>query len=126
MRKAISAAGALALLFLGTAGYARDSVDGENVVVRPYKNGTFETGEYRFGKAELFGYIGDLKDRHRVTAILLRDGDKASAEQKHVISEIAQAQQLSAVIELGGKRQPLIDPVAPAAVSESAAASAAE
>jgi hypothetical protein len=121
MRKAISVGTALALLCLALSGYARDSVDGNRVVVTPYKDGTFMTGEYRFGKAELFGYIGDLKDTKKVTGILLRDGNKATAEQKHLIAQIAKAQELDAVIELDGKQQPLVDPT-PAAEAGGAAA----
>jgi hypothetical protein len=80
--------------------------------VKPHKGGTFETGEYRFGKAELFGYIGDLKDTRKLTGILLRDGGKATPEQKHALAEIAKEQQLDATIELDGKQQPLVDPLA--------------
>jgi len=114
MHKMFSAAAAAAMLFVASGSFARDTVDGERVIVKPYKSELFATGEYRFGKAELFGYIGDLKDRKKVTGILLRDGSNASEEQRHLIAEIARAQQLDAVIELDGKQQPLVDPTPPA------------
>lgn len=121
MRKIIVAAAA-ALAFFAAGIQARDSIDGNRLVVKPYKNGTFEAGEFRFGKAELFGYVGDLKDTKKITGILLRDGDKATPEQRHLIAEIAKAQELEATIELGGKQQPLVDPVSE---SDAAAAGAA-
>jgi hypothetical protein len=115
MRKMMTTAAALALAFVALGCQARDSIDGSLVVVRPHKDGTFETGEYRFGKAELFGYIGDLKDTKKITGVLMRDGAKATPEQKHALAEIAREQQLDATIELDGKQQPLIDPLAPPA-----------
>lgn len=121
MRKPILAAAA-ALLSIASIGHARDSLDGDRIVVTPYKDGMFATGEYRFGKAELFGYIGDLKDHHKVTGLLLREGNKATPEQKHLLAEIAKAQELDAVIVLDGREQPLVDPIAPAAAAAGAAA----
>jgi len=51
-----------------------------------------------------------LKDSKHITGMLLRDGGKATDEQKHIIATIAQSQQIDAVIELDGKQQPLVDP----------------
>jgi|KBSSwiStaDraftv2_1062776.scaffolds.fasta_scaffold282477_3 hypothetical protein len=121
MRKPILAA-AVALFSLISIAHARDSIDGDRVVVTPYKDGMFATGEYRFGKAELFGYIGDLKDHRKLTGLLLRDGGKATPEQKHLLAEIAKAQELNAIIELDGHEQPLVDPAAPAAAAAGASA----
>jgi hypothetical protein len=120
MHKVFMRTVALTLALAAVSAQARDALDGSRLVVKPYKNDTFETGEYRFGKAELFGYVGDLKDTKKITAVLLRDGAKASDEQKHLIATIAQAQQLDALIDLDGKEQPLVDPkpaAAPADVS---------
>lgn len=113
-----------ALLVAATSAQARDAFDGDRLVVKPFKNDTFATGEYRFGKAELFGYIGDLKDSKHIKGVLLREGDKATDEQKHIIATIAQSQQLDAVIEVDGKQQPLVDPK-PAAAADAGAAPAA-
>jgi hypothetical protein len=121
MRKSTLAAAA-ALFSIVSIGHARDSIDGDRIVVTPYKDGMFATGEFRFGKAELFGYIGDLKDHRKLTGLLLRDGGKATPQQKHLLAEIAKAQELNAVIELDGKEQPLVDPVAPAAAGTGASA----
>ena len=119
MRKSLLVAAA-ALFCVVSTGHARDSIDGDRIVVTPYKDGMFATGEFRFGKAELFGYIGDLKDHHKLTGLLLRNGGKATPEQKHLLVEIAKAQELNAVIELDGHEQPLVDPVAPAAAAAGA------
>ena len=115
---------ACALLFAAVGASARDAVDGERLVVKPFKNDTFQTGDYQFGKGELWGYVGDLKESKKIKGVLLRDGGKASDEQKHIIATIAQAQQLDAMIELDGKQQPLVDPK-PAPAADAAAAPAA-
>jgi len=113
-----------ALLLTTLCAQARDAFDGERLVVKPFKNDTFETGEYRFGKAELFGYVGELKDSKHIKGMLLRDGGRASDEQKYIIATIAQAQQIDAMIELDGKQQPLVDPRPAAAAAAPAAAPA--
>jgi hypothetical protein len=116
MHKFIVRSAGFAMMLTALAAQARDSFDGDRLIVKPYKGDTFETGEYRFGKAELYGYIGDLKDSKHIKGMLLREGGKASDEQKHIIATIAQSQQIDAVIELDGKQQPLVDPK-PAAVA---------
>ena len=121
MRKPILAAAALLFSLIST-GYARDSIDGDRVVVTPYKDGMFATGEFRFGKAELFGYIGDLKDRHKLTAPGAARWRQGDAGAEALAGRNCQAQELSAVIELDGKEQPLVDPVAPAAAGASGSA----
>jgi hypothetical protein len=122
MHKFLARTAACALLLTAFAAQARDSFDGDRLIVKPYKGDTFETGEYRFGKAELYGYIGDLKDSKHIKGMLLRDGGKASDEQKHIIATIAQSQQIDAVIELDGKQQPLVDPKPAAAAAPEAIA----
>jgi len=123
MHRLLARTAACALLLTAFAAQARDSFDGNRLIVKPYKGDTFETGEYRFGKMELFGYVGDLKDSKHITGMLLRDGGKATDEQKHIIATIAQSQQIDAVIELDGKQQPLVDPKpAPAAPAAEAPA----
>jgi len=124
MHKLLVRTAGFALLLSALAAQARDSFDGDRLIVKPYKGDTFETGEYRFGKAELYGYVGDLKDSKHIKGMLLRDGGKASDEQKHIVATIAQSQQIDAVIELDGKQQPLVDPKPAAAVAAPEAATA--
>jgi len=124
MHKFLVRSAACAFVFAAVSASARDAVDGERLVVKPFKNDTFQTGDYQFGKGELWGYVGDLKETKKIKGMLLRDGGKATDEQKHIIATIAQAQELDAVIELDGKQQPLIDPK-PAPATDAAAAPAA-
>lgn len=117
MRKSTVMSAAIALFFVAGASHARDAINDGNLQVRPIKNSQYEAGEYRFGKAELFGYVGDLKDNKKITGIVLKQGDKASDEQKHIIAETAKTQQIEAFIELDGKLQPLVDPTPAASVA---------
>ncbi|MDR3388443.1 MAG: hypothetical protein P4L92_15450 [Rudaea sp.] len=121
MRKFLLMSTAAALLCLAGASHARDPIDDGKLLVKPSGTNQYEVGEYRFGKAEFFGYVGDLKDSKKITGILLKRGDKASAEQKHIIAITAKTQQIDAFIELDGKVVPLVDdapPAAPAATPE--------
>ena len=89
MRKFILLSTAAALFCLAGASHARDAIDDGKLVVKPVGTSQYETGEYRFGKVEFFGYVGDLRDSKKITGILLKRGDKASPEQKHIVAETA-------------------------------------
>ena len=115
MRKSVLFSTAVALFSLAGASYARDAINDGKLQIKPVKDNQFEVGEYRFGKAEFFGYVGDLKDSKKITGLLLKQGEKASAEQKHVVFITAQTQQIDAFIELDGKAAPLVEEAAPAA-----------
>lgn len=108
MRKIIVLAGGAALV-LASVATARTIVDGR-LQVEPAKDNKYIVDGSRFGKAELFGYVGDFVDNKKITAILLLKGEKASDEQKHVIAITATAQHIDAFIDLDGKVQPLVDP----------------
>ncbi|MBS0569521.1 MAG: hypothetical protein JSS28_02845 [Proteobacteria bacterium] len=110
-----------AMLFVATLACARDAIENGNLQVKPAKNDTFLTGEFIMGKAELFGYVGELKDGKKITGIVLRDADRATAEQKHLLFVTAQAQHIDALQEQGGKLESLVDPLAAAPVSGAAA-----
>jgi hypothetical protein len=114
MHKSIMAAAAAALLVSATAFAAADAIDNGNLLVKPAKNNTFATGGYVLGKAELFGYIGELKDSRQITGIVLRDADRATPEQKHLLVVTAQAQKIDALVDAHGKLEPLADPTPPA------------
>lgn len=125
MHKPIMAAAAL--LLASTAAFAgSDAIDNGHLLIKPAKNNTFATGGYIMGKAELFGYIGELKDSKKITGIVLRDADRATPEQKHLLAVTAQAQHIDALVDADGKLAPLADPTpSPPAVApvEPAAAS---
>jgi hypothetical protein len=114
MRKSILLSSAIALFSLAVAGYARDAITDGKLQVKPAKDNQFEVGEYRFGKAEFFGYVGDLTDNKKITGIVLKQGEKASVEQKHVVFITAQTQHVDAFIELDGKVAPLAEEAPPA------------
>ncbi|MGH8042070.1 MAG: hypothetical protein ACREPN_08520 [Rudaea sp.] len=109
MRKSIFA---VAALMCAASAFAADGIDNGHLLVKPSKNNTFQTGEFIMGKAELFGYVGDLKDSQKITGIVLRDSDRASPEQKHVLCETAKAQHIDALVDADGKLQTLVDPLA--------------
>ena len=83
--------------------------DGELIIVKPARDATFETGAYRFGQADLVGYIGYLKDRHKIRGLLMRNGNRATDEHRHLLA-VAAKLQVDALIEIDGKEQPLVDP----------------
>jgi hypothetical protein len=120
MRKSILLAAAVALFCVAGASQARDPIDDGKLQIKPIKDNQYAVGEYRFGKAEFFGYVGDLKDSKKITGLLLKQGEKASTEQKHVVFITAQTQQLEAFIELDGKVAPLAEDPAPTAAPASA------
>lgn len=121
MRKSIIAAAAVSLLVSTAAFAGADAIDDGHLLVKPAKNNTFETGGYIMGKAELFGYIGELKDSKKITGILLRDAGRATPEQKHLLVVTAQAQKIDALMDEHGKLEPLADPMAPADAAAPAA-----
>lgn len=120
MYKSIVAAVA-ASLFVSAAAFAGDAIDDGRLLIKPAKNNTFATGEFIMGKAELFGYIGDLKDGKKITGLVLRDADRATPEQKHLLVVTAQAQKIDALVDEHGKLEPLTDPMAPPAAAAPAA-----
>jgi hypothetical protein len=97
---------ALGLAVMGGAVAASDVRDG-NAIVVPAKNDKFSIGGATMGKAELFGYISDLKDTDHVTGIVLKRG--GSDEQRKAVGSIAKTLQLKAFEQDGGELKP-IDP----------------
>src|ERR1700761_6818328 len=110
MNKRISAVLAAASFVIAASAFARDPISDNKLQVKPAKNDHFEAAEYTLGKAELYGYVSDLKESKKITGIVLSRGDKATDMQKHLIAITAKAQQLDAFIDLDGKMQPLVDP----------------
>ncbi len=111
MRKVILTSLAVVVALSASLAFARDPIHDGKLEVKPAKDDHFEAAEYTLGKAELYGYVSDLKDTKKITGILLLRGDKATDNQKHLIAITAKAQQLEAFIDMGGKTQPLVDPM---------------
>ena len=110
MRKFTAAMLAVVALTFAMSASARDPISDGKLQVKPAKDDHFEAAEYTLGKAELYGYVSDLKETKKITGIVLLRGDKATDNQKHLIAITAKAQQLDAFVDQGGKVQPLIDP----------------
>jgi hypothetical protein len=110
MRKAILTSFATVLVFATSLAFARDPIHDGRLEVKPAKDDHFEAAEYTLGKAELYGYISDLKETKKITGILLLRGDKATTNQKHLIAISAKALSIEAFIDLDGKVQTLTDP----------------
>jgi hypothetical protein len=110
MRKFSAALLAVVSLMFALSAFARDPIRDGKLEVKPAKDDHFEAAEYTLGKAELYGYVSDLKDTKKITGIVLLRGDKATDNQKHLIAITAKAQSLDAFVDQGGKVQPLIDP----------------
>jgi hypothetical protein len=110
MRKLIFASFATVFTLGASLAFARDPIHDGRLEIKPAKDDHFEAAEYTLGKAELYGYVSDLKDTKKITGILLLRGDKATPNQKHLIAITAKAQSIEAFIDLDGKVQPLTDP----------------
>jgi hypothetical protein len=110
MRKLILASMAAVAVLATSLAVARDPIRDNRLVITPAKNDHFEAAEYTLGKAELYGYVSDLKETKKITGIVLSKGEKATDMQKHLIAITAKAQSLEAFIDLDGKMQTLVDP----------------
>jgi hypothetical protein len=95
---------ALGLVVAGGAAARSDVRDG-NALVQPAKNEKYSIDGFTMGKAELFGYISDLKDREHLTGIVLKRG--GDDEQRRVIGSIAKTLSLKAFEQDGGELKPI-------------------
>lgn len=85
---------------------ASDVRDG-NAMVTPAHGDRYSIDGSTMGKAELFGYISDLKDREHLTGVVLKRG--GDDEQRKIIGSLAKTLQLKAFEQDGGTLKP-IDP----------------
>jgi hypothetical protein len=99
-----STALALGLAVMGGA-FARSDVRDGNAMVTPVKADKYSIDGSIMGKAELYGYMGDLRDREHITGIVLKRG--ANEDQRHVIGSIARTLQLKAFEQDGGDLKPI-------------------
>lgn len=99
-------------LFVTAGAFARSDVEAGNAMIGPVKGDKYSIDGSIMGKAELYGYIGDLRDREHLTGLVLkRGGDDA---QRQVIGSIARALQLKAFEQDGRDLKPIdLPPTAP-------------
>jgi hypothetical protein len=95
---------ALALIATGSA-FARSDVRDGNAMVKPQKADKYSIDGFQMGKAELFGYISELKETQSLTGIVLKRG--GNDEQRRVIGSIARTLQLRAFEQDGGDLKPI-------------------
>lgn len=84
---------AFVLAATGSA-FARSDVRDGNAMVKPQGEDKYSIDGFTMGKAELFGYISELKETQSATGIVLKRG--GNDEQRHVIGSIARTLQLKA------------------------------
>lgn len=97
MRGLVLSAGLLAAV----GAFARSDVRDGNAMIKPEKNDRYSIDGSVMGKAELYGYIGDLRDREKLSGLVLKRG--GNDEQRRVIGSIARAMQLKAFEQEGGE-----------------------
>lgn len=95
---------ALALVAAGSA-LARSDVRDGNAMVKPQGEDRYSIDGFQMGKAELFGYISELKETKALTGVVLKRG--GNDEQRHVIGSIARTLQLKAFEQDGGNLNPI-------------------
>jgi hypothetical protein len=102
---------ALATALAGVA-MANDVRDG-NAMVTPARGDKYSIDGSTMGKAELFGYLSDLKDTDHLTGVVLKRG--GDDEQRRVIGSIARTLGLQSFEQDGGDLKPIAQPAAPPA-----------
>lgn len=108
MNKIIVGLAALALAFAGGVASARSDIKDGNAMVKPEKNARYSIDGATMGKAELYGYIGDLRDTDHITGIVLKKG--GDDEQRHIIATIAKTLGLKSYEQDGRELRELPQP----------------
>lgn len=101
---------AAASAFLSAAVFAADIKDGR-AIVTPAKDDRYSIDSFTFGKAELFGYVSDLKETRKITGIVLKakkGKDVATEEQKHAVGSIGNTLQLETFLQDGKELVPIV------------------
>ncbi|MEO7014296.1 MAG: hypothetical protein ABI127_08270 [Dokdonella sp.] len=98
-------------LFLAGVAHAASIRDGR-AIVTPAKGDRYSIDSYTFGKAELFGYMSDLKETKKITGIVLKNGSnkdsQATDEQRHSVASIGNTLQLETFTQDGKELTPLV------------------
>lgn len=101
-----------ALLVIAMQAVAAKDVRNGKVFIQPIKNDKFQVNEYEFAKAQLYGYLGDLRDGEGLKTVVLKKAKKATPEQLKSLSSIARHLNIEAVDDDGNN---LIQPEAESA-----------
>ncbi|HUD42169.1 MAG TPA: hypothetical protein VMR06_09275 [Dokdonella sp.] len=88
--------GVLFVLLIAVPVLAKDVRDGQ-LSVEPARDDRFSVNGFTMGKAELYGYLSELKSSEGLQKIVLKRSKKASDAQRSAIGSIARALELEAV-----------------------------
>ncbi len=109
---------------------ARDVEDGK-LIVRVTKDGHYQVGDFQGDKVGFYGVVGDkwqtAHDKGKdIVGLLLKKGENATAEQKHIVYVTARQLKIDAFVEIDGKEQKIEEAApAPAPAAQPAPAAAA-
>ena len=99
---------------------AREIEDGK-LLVYPTKDGKYKVGDFMGDKVSFYGYVGDkwqtAHDKGKdLVGLLLKKGENATAEQKHIVYVTARQMKMDAFVEIDGKEKKIegAPPAAPA------------
>lgn len=101
---------AVAGLMLATTVHATDIKNGR-AIVTPAKEDRYSIDAFTFGKAELFGYISDLKDTKKITGIVIKEKkgrEVVTEEQKRAVGSIGHTLQLETFVQQGKELVPIV------------------
>jgi len=86
----------MATLLLALPVLAKDVRDGK-LSVEPARDDRFSVSGFTMGKAELYGYLSELKSSEGLRTIVLKRSKKASEAQLRALGSIARALEIEAV-----------------------------
>ncbi len=96
----------LAFTSFATAREMHDIQDGK-LMIQPKSDTRFSVEGNIMGKAQLFGYVSDLKDREKFDSIVLGEG--ADDAQRNAIRSIASTLHLKPFVQTGSDLTPIGD-----------------
>ena len=97
---------------------AREIEDGK-LLIYPTKDGKYKVGDFMGDKVSFYGYVGDkwqtAHDNGKdLVGLLLKKGENATAEQKHIVYVTARQMKMDAFVEIDGKEQKIEEAPPPA------------
>ncbi len=133
MRRLVTSLVLILSLGFAASTLAREIEDGK-LLIYPEKGNKYKVGDFMGDKVSFYGYVGDkwetAHDKGKdLVGLLLKKGENATAEQKHIVYVTARQMKMDAFIEIDGKEQkieeaPPAPPPAPAPAVQPAPAAA--
>lgn len=111
MNTSMLRAAALAFgLALAASASARSDIKDGNALVKPMKDDKYQIDGVTMGKAELYGYMGNLRDDEHITGIVLKRG--GTDEQRRIVGVIAKTLGLKSYEQDGRELKEIPQPAA--------------